>query len=135
MAPKADAKNQPKNQPKNQDDAPRGAERRRTPRKDVLETFHVFLAIRKKGLRKIYIRDVSEGGIGLLVEPEDGFKAGETLEADFYINPSLKLPLKIRVAHLLDGKAGCEFVETSTTAFKAYKSFLALLDQLTEFID
>ena|ERR1700733_12459257 len=112
-----------------------GAERRRTPRKDVLDTFQVFVAVKKKGLRKIYLRDVSEGGLGLHIEPDDGFKSAEVVECEFHINPGLKLPLKIRVAHLSPNFAGCEFVETSGQAYKAYKAFIAMLDQLAQFVD
>ena len=110
-------------------------ERRRSPRKDVLDTFHVFMAIRKKGLRKIYLRDLSLTGVGLLVEPDDSFRQGETLDCEFYINPSLKFPLRVKVAHVTGSIAGCDFVETETPAYRAYSSFVGLLEQLTRFVD
>lgn len=127
----------------NKTTVPGGSERRRSVRKAVLETFHVFLVIPKRGVRKIYLKDVSAGGIGFYAEEDDRFEDGEVLECHFYINPSLRLPMTLRVAHVFnDGKSGderqrkvgCEFLETGSHPHKAYVSFLALLDQLAAFI-
>ncbi|MBI3544745.1 MAG: PilZ domain-containing protein [Deltaproteobacteria bacterium] len=110
-------------------------ERRKHARKDVLDTFHVFIAIPKKGSRKIYLKDVSEGGVGLQADPEDDFKSGETFKCEFYINPSLKLPLELKVCRVDPGKVGCELASTAGNAYKAYVAFISLLDQLAEFVD
>lgn len=110
-------------------------ERRRSERKEVLETFHVFLVVPKMGMRKIYLKDVSTGGMGIQVEPGDRFTPGDVLPCEFYINPSLKLPLSLRVAHVLDEKVGCEFSDTSSRSYKAYAAFVNMLDQLAEFVE
>lgn len=114
-------------------------ERRRSERKEVLETFHVFLVIPHIGLRKIYLKDVSEGGLGFFTEPTDKFKKGETVECYFYLNPSLRLPLKVKIMHVGDeGEGrhiGCEFSETSSRAYKAFAGFLSLLDDLAGFVE
>ena len=114
-------------------------ERRRTERKEVLETFHVFLVIPHIGLRKIYLKDVSEGGLGFIAESSDKFKKHEIIECFFYLNPSLRLPLKIKVMHVSEengeSRIGCEFSETSSRAYKAFAAFLGLLDDLAAFVE
>ncbi len=113
----------------------RGSERRRSVRKDVLETFNVFVVFPKKGLRKLYLKDVSAGGIGVVTEASDGFVNGETVRCDFYINPSLKLPLGLKVAHAAEGMTGFEFSDTTPKAHAAFTTFIELLEQLAEFVD
>jgi hypothetical protein len=92
------------------------------------------------GSRKIYLKDVSEGGLAFLAEPTDEFEEGTKLEGYFYLNPTLRLPLALRVANVnkLDEggrRVGCEFAEKSSKAFKVFQSFLGLLDDLSTFVD
>lgn len=116
-----------------------GIERRKHARKEVLETFHVFLVIPKYGLRRLHLRDVSEGGVSFAAEPGDNFPQGTQIDCLFYINPSLKLPLSIRVAHVTNDESskrvGCEFADTSSKAYKSFVKFLGLLDELAAFLD
>jgi hypothetical protein len=116
-----------------------GAERRRSARKEVLETFHVFLVIPRSGLRKMYLKDVSDHGMGFYAEADDAFTSGEVIDCTFYINPSLKLPLSLKVAHVIDEggrkKVGCEFNNTSTKAHKVFGDFMSLLNDLAAFLD
>ncbi|MBI3555331.1 MAG: PilZ domain-containing protein [Deltaproteobacteria bacterium] len=118
-----------------QKSAPKGVERRRSVRKDVLETFNVFVVFPKKGLRKLYLKDVSAGGIGVLTEAGDVFSHGDAVRCDFYINPTLKLPLSLKVAHVAEGMTGFEFDDTSTKAYGAFLAFMELLGQLAEFLE
>ncbi|MEW6056370.1 MAG: PilZ domain-containing protein [Bdellovibrionota bacterium] len=115
-----------------------GEERRRTVRKDVLETFHMFLVIPQVGLRKIYLKDVSEGGLGFYAEPTDSFSSGQVVECFFYINPTLRFPLSFKILHVLpegeNVRLGCEFVDTGTKSYKVFVKFLHLLDELAEFV-
>lgn len=121
-----------------------GIERRKERRTDVLETFSVFLVIPAKGDHKIYLRDVSAGGLGFYAEATDAFVSGETVAAFFHINPALKLPLTLKIVHALKEenenglvriKIGCEFGDTSSKGYKAYTTFIDLLDQLSEFVE
>lgn len=115
------------------------AERRKSERREVLETFHVFLVIPKGGLHKIYLKDVSEGGLSFLAPVPEEFPEGRVFEAHFYINPTLRLPLRMRVAHVQgsgdSARVGCQFSETSSRAYKAYARFLGLLEDLRPFVD
>lgn len=118
----------------------KGSERRKHARRDVLETFHVFLVIPKVGPQKIYLRDLSEGGMALVAEAEDPLKLQDVVSCFLHINPNLKLPLSFKVTHVkvdADGtkRLGCEFDDTSSKAYKAYVKFLDLLDELSAFLD
>ena len=114
-------------------------ERRRSERKEVLETFHVFLVVPEVGLRKMYLKDVSEHGLGFYGEPEDKFHKGVLVDCFFYIHPSLKLPLTFKVAHITEEEGrkriGCEFHDKSSKAYKAFVAFMLLLDDLSEFLE
>lgn len=116
-----------------------GPDRRRSQRKQVLDTFQVFLVVPKHGSHKIYLRDLSEHGLGFTTDPIERFRSGDTVECFFYMNPSLKLPLTIRVAHVTADpesgfRVGCQFTETESKAYLAYLSFVRLLDELTPFL-
>ena len=114
------------------------SERRQYERKDVADTFQLFLVIGGQGQQKVYLRDVSEGGIGFVVENANAMKAGDKFEADFYVNPSLKIPLSFRVAHVTNSKEfqriGCEFRNKTSKAYRVYLEFVELLDSLVEFL-
>jgi hypothetical protein len=115
-------------------------ERRKTVRKQVFESFQVFLVIPKSGLRKIHLKDLSTAGVGFYAEPSDRFRDGSVIDCFFYLNPSLKLPLSLKAVHVTtedDGRirVGCEFRDTNSKSFGAYVAFLDLMDQLTAFID
>ena len=111
-----------------------GAERRRGNRREVLETFHVFLVIPKIGLRKLYLKDLSEFGVGFLPDEYDLFKEGSCYDAEIYINPSLKLPLPIKIARVTKDLIGCEFTDTNSKAYAALVKFVVLLDELSTFV-
>lgn len=117
-----------------------GIERRRSNRKQVIETFQVFLVIPKSGLRRLYLKDVSDHGLGFAAEPDDRFASGDITECFFYINPSLKLPLKIKVAHVQSDqngelRVGCELLDDKSKAATAFRHFINLLDELSAFLD
>lgn len=120
------------------------AERRKYLRKEVLESFHVFLVIPRLGSHKIYLKDLSEKGLGFFTEVETSIEAGQLLSPVlFHVNPSLQFPLILKVAHItreatksgdLVKKIGCEIVESKSKGKKAYKKFVELLDELTTFV-
>ena len=114
-------------------------ERRTNPRKEVLDSFHMFIVIPKFGLHKIYLYDIAENGLSFL--SDEKFKENASLDVFFHINPNLRLPLSLNVLHVQkhndkENKIGCELNTTGTSkpAFEAYLSFLKLLDQLPLFL-
>lgn len=112
-------------------------ERRRSSRKAVLETFQVFLVIPSRGLRRLQIKDVSEHGVSFLADPVDKFKAGETIDSFFYVNPSLRIPIKLTVRRVTEEDEptiGAELEAAENPGIKAFMSFLNLLDDLTAYL-
>lgn len=110
-----------------------------------METFQVFVVIPSKGLRKIYLRDVSEHGIAFEGEEQDHFKKDETFECHLYLNPGLKMPLELKITHIRKNedssegnpdtnRIGCEFSNMKSKGYRAYATFLRLMDELAELI-
>ena len=115
-----------------------GIERRKSKRKSVLDSFHVFLVLNSNGSRKFYLKDVSEGGLGFYADQNDTFKVSSTVKGYFYLNSNLRIPLKFKIAHaFLENEKvliGCEFVDKKTAGYKTFLKFLEFLDHLEEFI-
>lgn len=101
----------------------KGSERRTSIRKQVLQTFHVFIVINKAGSRKIYLKDISEGGVAFFSDAVDNFHDGSTFDCSFFVNPSLHIPLKMKVAHAGHQVIGCEITDRSSEGYKAYQVF------------
>ena len=112
-----------------------GKERRKAERKQVLDSFQVFLTFPGKSQRRIVLKDLNALGFGFLSEGADYFEEAEKLDCFFHINPGLKLPLQIQIAHTQDGFTGCEITEKTNVAYKTYLKFAALLDDLSAFLD
>jgi hypothetical protein len=119
-----------------------GAERRRSKRRPVLETFSLFAVVPKKGPHRLPILDVSDQGIRFDVDTEGEsasdfpLRANEALEVQFYLNQSLYLPLEIKVVRIETSGAvrriGAEFKDKSSKSYKAYLAFLQMLDAVLE---
>src|SRR5579885_2681962 len=80
-----------------------GAERRRSARQPILDSFSLFVVVPKKGIHRLPIHDVSAEGIGFDLDTEGEspsdfpVKVGETLELRLYLNQSLFLALEAKV--------------------------------------
>ena len=121
---------------------PGGVERRRARRRPILDSFSLFITIPKKGVHRLRIHDASELGLGFEFDTEgeliDDFPVapGEAVDVRLYLNQSLYLPLSVSVARVQPGEAGrrvgAEFSERSSPSYRAFQSFLALLDQLVD---
>lgn len=117
-------------------------ERRRAKRRPILDTFSLFVVVPRKGPNRLPVQDVSELGIGFGLdvdgEPELGFKvaSGETMEILFYLNQSLSIPLKVKVARVVNHgslrRVGAEFLETDQKPYRAFSGFLTALDHLAD---
>ncbi len=117
-------------------------ERRKANRRPILDTFSVFAVIPKKGPHRLTLLDVSDMGIGVIVDTEGEtaadfpVKNGDTLEVQFYLNQSLYLPLAIKVMRVetKNGlrQVGGELVNAQSAGHKGYVSFIAMLDSLTD---
>lgn len=116
-------------------------DRRRHKRRGVLDTFHMFLCLKERGLGKFYLKDISESGFAFEVDDAQGFFLNDLKECRFFINPGLSLVLKFRVAYIFQkekgapAKIGAEIAKTSESSRKAYIAFIHLLDQLSQVSD
>jgi hypothetical protein len=101
-----------------------GADRRRMPRRDILESFSLFVSIPSKGGARLPVHDVSELGIGFDADVEgEGplvpLAPDSGIEVHFYLNQSLYIPLRVRVVRVIEDrdrgvrKIGAELVEPS----------------------
>ena len=119
----------------------KGAERRRAPRRPILDSFSLFVAVPKKGGAKLPVHDISELGMGFDLDLEgEGtdipVKMGETFEVQFYLNQTLYLPLQVRVARIEEKngirRVGAEFPDQNTPYNRALNSFIGMIDSISE---
>ena len=123
-----------------------GAERRKTPRRPVLESFSLFVVVPKKGDHRLPVHDLSDQGVGFDIDMEgesiESFpvKSGETFELKLYLNQTLFIPLQVKVARIVETQGetgavrriGAEFAQKNTKAFLGLRAFVTLLDSLLE---
>ncbi len=114
-------------------------ERRKFKRRQIIDSFSMFVALPKKGGARLALHDVSEQGIGFAFDTEGETHAdspitqGDTFSVHLYLNQSLYLPLTVRTARIEPGairRVGAEFVDTKTPAFEALQAFVQFLDKL-----
>ena len=129
-----------------EDSGAAGAERRRSRRMAVLDTFNLFAVVPAKAPLKLKVHDISDMGIGFDfdIEEEKGnpmlaVKAGDMLEIQLYLNQSLFLPLMAEVRRVIekDGvrTVGGEFRCAGTRGHTALLAYLDMLDAVSEVID
>jgi c-di-GMP-binding flagellar brake protein YcgR len=119
----------------------REIERRRAKRIPILASFSISLVVPKKGMQRLNIFDVSENGIGFILNIEEEFSSsfptqlGDLLEINLYLNASLFLPLSVRVVRIDDAQTGerrigAEFENRTSETFTAFLAFLTFLDKI-----
>lgn len=123
----------------NQDETKTGAERRRVKRREILENFSFYICIPKLGYTRHKVNDISELGIGFMVETLGEFRLvnQETCELQFYLNQSLYLPMQIQVVRAMDRpelvqEVGAIFTEMNDSAHDTFVTLVKLVDQMTE---
>lgn len=120
-------------------------ERRRARRRPILDTFLISAQLPALGPYRLEVEDLSEVGIGLRIEEQvlrevgtPSPRSGESLELKLYLNTSLFIPLRIRVARVLPRDqerqllVGGDFEGSSDGAVHAVRSFLGVLDLLVD---
>ena len=117
-----------------------GAERRRSRRQPILDSFSLFVVVPRKGIHRLPIHDLSAEGIGFDLDTEGEspsdfpVKQGETLEIRLYLNQSLFLTMEAKVMRSqeknLIRRIGAEFTNRSGKNFKAFQSFLKMLEDI-----
>jgi hypothetical protein len=110
-------------------------EKRKSDRRKVLDSFHVFITIPKLNPRKIYLRDVSPTGFGIFTDPVDNFKVGTKHIVHFHLNAMLYLPLKVEVRHASSGIAGFMILKDKKflKSIKLFSMFVEFLNALADY--
>jgi len=116
------------------------AERRRTQRRTLLETFSFFAMVPKKGPHRLTVHDLSEEGIGFDLDIEGEAAAefpisqGEVFELRLYLNQALYLPLLIEVRRIEEKnqirRIGAAFSEKDSPGHKACLCLIQMLDRI-----
>jgi len=119
-----------------------GMERRSALRRPVLETFSSFVVLPDVGFVRLKVNDLSEKGIGFDFDVEDEPRwdnvvtLGDELDARFYINQSLYIPLRLIVRRVDETikirRVGAEFVRKTDADFRAFLAFLGVIDRVLE---
>ncbi|MEK6578441.1 MAG: PilZ domain-containing protein [Bdellovibrionota bacterium] len=122
--------------------APSGSERRKHKRRPVLDTFSMFIVVPKKGFHRLKVDDLSEAGIGFVLDIEGEaiadfpIKSDEKIDVRLYLNQSLYLPLQVQVARIEEKdslrRIGAAFVDKNSKGFHAFSAFLAMLDGILD---
>jgi hypothetical protein len=118
------------------------AERRKSRRQPVMDTFSLFAVVPKKGIHRLPIHDISAEGIGFDFDTEGEspvdfpIKPNEVIELRVYLNQSLFLTLNAKVMRIEEKnqvrKIGAEFTERGSKGFKAFHSFLRMLEEIID---
>lgn len=108
-------------------------------RKDILDSFQIFMTIPYFGSQKISIIDMSMKGLSFRVEPGMKISEGAKLDCYLYLNSSIRIPLQLSIIHKMDdcgiSRAGCEIADTGTSAYRAYAKFIDLMHALEKIKD
>ena len=120
----------------------KGIERRNARRRPLLESFSFFVVVPRKGVHRLRIHDVSDLGMLFDLDMEGESQLdfplvkGEVLDVQFYLNQSLYLPLSVQVAriekHDTMRRVGTEIADTKSKSYKAFLSFLTMLDAIVD---
>lgn len=106
-------------------------EERDSIRRDILDSFKIHMMMPYLGSQKISIFNVSMKGISFMAEPGMKITDGMVLDCYFYLNSNIRIPLQIKVVHLVEDcgitKAGCEIISVDSVSYKAYVKFIELL--------
>jgi hypothetical protein len=112
-------------------------EKRRAERRKILENFSFFVVVPTLGGIKKKLQDLSETGIGFQFDTLGTFSLTQNAEVDihFYLNQTLFLPLKVRIARLGAHapevqEVGCEIISTTSPSYATFLTLVKLIDQL-----
>jgi hypothetical protein len=95
-------------------------ERRRTKRTIVRESFNLFLVIPElHGMSRIYLRDISAGGLCYRTEVESKMKPGQNFQGRIYLSPGFYIPVDASVVRSGGGETAVSFADPDSPAAQA----------------
>ena len=118
------------------------AERRRSKRRPILESFSLAVVLKNKSDLKLTVLDISDHGLAFEIDidgealSEYTPRANDTLSISLYLNQTLYIPLKIKVIRVSKTKEnrsiGGEFLDQKGKSHLALLGFLETIDRLVE---
>lgn len=123
--------------------APGGIERRKAPRRPVVDTFSLFAVVPKKGPHRLPVHDVSELGVGFDFDIEGESIAtfpaavGERFDLHLYLNQTLFLALEVEIMRIEarrngSRRVGAEIANRKSAAYRGFAAFIEMLDAVAE---
>jgi len=116
-----------------------GMDRRKVKRRDILERFSFYICVPKLGYTRHKVNDISEMGIGFMLDTLGEFTLANNEECDlqFYLNQSLYLSLRIKVVRSMDRaemiqEVGAIFTNTTDSTHQTFLTLVKFVDQLSE---
>ena len=129
--------------PKKPSSSGRAVERRKHPRKPVLDSFHVFVVLPHRGSHRLKVHDVSAEGLRFdfdagAADPAVEVEVGSKIDARFYLNATLAIPLQLEVVRVEKPsektggvrRVGTQVLGKKSNEFKAFADFVHMLDTL-----
>lgn len=114
-------------------------EERQFIRKDILDSFQIFMTMPYFGSQKISIMDMSMKGLSFRAEPGMKIREGAKLDCYLYLNSSIRIPLQLSIVHKIEdcgiSRAGCEISDTESSSYRAYAKFIELMHALEKIKD
>ncbi|NDD91633.1 hypothetical protein EBZ37_06075 [bacterium] len=119
-------------------------EKRKSRRRPVLDSFSVFVVIPNKAPYRLPTRDLSDLGIGFQLDPDGlstgptNVQVGESLDISLYLNQTLHVPLRVEIVRIFTQEAGgprlagARISEPYSAGYRAFTSFVQLLDALAD---
>lgn len=119
-----------------------GAERRKSRRRPVLESFALFAVVPKAGSHRLPVHDLSDDGMRLDLDADGegpdnvAVAVGDLIDVHLYVNRSLYLPLTLKITRVETQdsvrRLGVQLQELTSPTSAAYGQFLKMLDLLAE---
>lgn len=110
-----------------------GAERRRSPRTLIQESFNFFLVLPETtGMVRIYMKDISSVGVSFRTEVEGNFKQGDSFKARLYMSPTFFIPLECKVVRVKGVDIAVEFPNAKSPAALAIAKLQEFLEAAEE---
>ncbi len=113
-------------------------EDRREVRRTILTEFiSVHAVVPNRGVMRVMLYDVTEGGLAFDLENEKGhYNVGDEVELRVYLNHQTYFKIETKVAHITDSKNeasvrhGCEFIRDSINS-EALSHFVKFMESVT----
>ncbi len=102
-------------------------------RREIFESFNLYLLMPHIGDYKVPILDINMDGLSFPEVPGYTFKKDEKINCYLFIKKNIRIPLSVKIIHItsVNNKIGCEISNKTTKPYQAYSYFVKLLYSLS----